>query len=246
MSRRGPMSIVDHRAWVAKYGEWTPPKSRPGERLVEHVMGQVATALEHSEAETVVKVTARVAYNAAERARLDRWARQALTIVVLTAERAGSSGTQLSDNVLFHELATRFSPAYAEALKNTPARIPSEMKRSTLCTVRDDLKALGLRLQELFDFAAEAVAPWYEVKATTKGRRVRPLKGRGVRPLTGDALNEARKLLGLPPVERAYGYLMRAEGPSRAIYRRIETTDQTILDAERVLGRDLLLAIPPS
>jgi hypothetical protein len=246
MSRRGPMSIADHRDWVAKYGEWTPPKSRPGDRLVEHVMGQLATALGRSEAEIVDDVIARADYTTAERARLERWARQTLTLLILTAERVGSSGTQLSDNVLFHELATRFSPAYAEALKNTAASIPSEMKPSTLEAARDDIKALGLRLQAMFDFAAEAVAPWYEVKATAKGRRLRPLKGRGVRPPTGEMLNEARKLVGLPPVERANGYLLRADDPRRPIHRRIETTDQTILEQERVLGRDVLLASPPT
>src|SRR4029450_3524101 len=46
MSRRGPMSIDDHRAWVARFSEWKPPKRRPGEKLVKHIVGQLATALE--------------------------------------------------------------------------------------------------------------------------------------------------------------------------------------------------------
>ena len=54
------MSIEDHRAWVATYGEWTPLKPRPDEKLVEHVIAQLATALDRSEAELVNDVIARV------------------------------------------------------------------------------------------------------------------------------------------------------------------------------------------
>jgi hypothetical protein len=163
MSRRGPMSIEDHRAWIAKFGEWTSPKRRPGERLVEHVMGQLAAALGRAETELVSDVIARVDYNILERARLELWARQALTVVVLAAERAGASGTQLSDNILFHELALRWSPAYAKALERGPGRSPSEMMRETLEATRDDIKNAGLRIQSLFDFA-------------THGRRARRKK----------------------------------------------------------------------
>jgi hypothetical protein len=56
------MSIEDHRAWVARYGEWTSPKQRPGEQLVQHVIGQLATALERSETELVEEVVARVGF----------------------------------------------------------------------------------------------------------------------------------------------------------------------------------------
>jgi len=59
MTRHGPMSIEDYRAWVATYGNWTPSKKRPGDSQVEHVMRQLATALERPEAEIVEDVTAR-------------------------------------------------------------------------------------------------------------------------------------------------------------------------------------------
>jgi hypothetical protein len=182
------MSIEDHRAWVARFGEWKPPQRRPGEKLAKHVMEQVATALERSEAELVNDVIARVGFNEPERARLAAWARQALTIVVLTAERAASSGTRLSDNILFHELALRWSPAYAKALECGPGRIPAEMKPETLQAARDDLKAAGFRLQPLFAAATQGVAGWYKTRMTAKGRRV-VLCGK---PLKGEALKEAR------------------------------------------------------
>jgi hypothetical protein len=246
MSRRGPMSIEDHRAWVAKFGEWTPPKLRPGDKLVEHVMGGLTTALKRSGAELINDVIARVGFNAGERARLEVWARQAVTTVVLAAERAGSAGTRLSDNILFHELALRWSPAYAKALERGPGRSPSEMMRETLEATRDDIKNAGLRIQSLFDFATQGVAGWYKTRMTAKGRRV-VLRGK---PLKGEALKEARVLLGLQPVERVHGHLLRADDPDRAIFRRIETEDPTLLEAKRTLehflGRDVLLATPPS
>jgi hypothetical protein len=170
MSRRGPMSIEKHRAWVAMYGERTPPKPRPGEKLVEHVMGQLATALERSAAEIVSDVIARADYNILERARLEVWARQALTIVVLAAERAASSGTRLSDNILFHELALRWSPAYVKALERGPGRVPSEMKPETLRAVRDDIKATGLRPQPLFELATQGVASRVTLSPTSDVR----------------------------------------------------------------------------
>jgi hypothetical protein len=242
MSRRGPMSIEDHRAWVAKFGEWTPSKRRPGDKLVKHIMVQLASALGCPEAALVNKVTARVGFTEPERERVQKWARQALTVAVLAAERAGSSGTRLSDNVLFHEIALRWSPAYSEALERGPGSVPSEMRRETLEAAREDIKASGLRLQELFAKATEGVAGWYKTHMTAKGRRV-VLRGK---PLKGEALKEARALLGLPLVERGHSHLLRADDLPRTIYRRIETADPVILDAERVLGRDMLLAIPPS
>ena len=229
MSRRGPMSIEDHRAWVAKYHGWTPPKPRPGEKLVEHVIGQLATALERPEVELVNDVIARVGFNEPERARVEEWARQALTVVVLAAERAGSSGTRLSDNVLFHEIALRWSPAYSKALERGPGSFPSEMRRQTLEAARDDIKASGLRLQELFVKAAEGVTGWYKTRMTAKGRRV-VLRGK---PLRGEALKEARAVLGLPPLERIHGRLLRADDPSRKVYGRIETDDPVLLEAQR-------------
>jgi hypothetical protein len=112
-------------------------------------MGQLATATERSEDELVTDVVARVAFNEPERARVEQWVRQALTIAALTAERA-------------------------------------------------------------------------------------------------EALKEARAVLGLPPVERIDEPLLRADDLPRTICRRLETADPVILDAERILGRDVLLAIPPS
>jgi hypothetical protein len=242
MSRRGPLSIEDHRDWIARFGEWTPPTRRPGEKLVDHVMGRLSTALGRSEAELLKDVVARVDFNEAERARVGQWAREALTIAVLSAERAGSSGTRLSDNVLFHELALRWSPTYVKARECGPGRFPSEMKRATLQAARDDLKAAGFRLQPLFAIVTQAVAGWYKTRTTAKGRRV-VLRGR---PLKGEALKEARALLGLPPLERVRGHLLRHDDPPHSIHRRIETTDPEILEAERILGKDLLLAVPPS
>jgi hypothetical protein len=240
------MSIEDHRAWIARFGEWEPPKRRPGEKLVKHIMAQLATALVRSDAELVNDVIARVGFNEPERARLEVWAREALTIVVLAAERAASSGTRLSDYILFHELALRWSPAYAKALERGPGRAPSEMMRETLEATRDDIKNAGLRIQSLFDFATQGVAGWYKTRMTAKGRRV-VLRGK---PLKGEALKEARALIGLPPVKRVPGHLLRADDPDRAIFRRIETEDPTLLEAKRTLehflGRDVLLATPPS
>ena len=57
-------------------------------------MRQLATVLARSKAEIVEDVMARAKYDATERARLERWARQALAMVVLAAVRAGSSGTR--------------------------------------------------------------------------------------------------------------------------------------------------------
>jgi hypothetical protein len=162
MSRRGPMSIEDHRAWVAKFGQWTPPKGRPDDKLVEHVMGRLAAALKLSEAEIVDEVIARANFNEPERARLETRARQALTIAVLKAVRSGSSGTRLSDNDLFHELALRWSPAYVTAIERGPAREPSEMKEEALQAARDDIKVAGLRLQPLLKRVTQGVAGWYE------------------------------------------------------------------------------------
>ena len=250
MSRRGPMSIEDHRAWVAKFGEWTPPKRRPGDKLVKHIMEQLASALGCPEAALVNKVTARVGFTEPERERVQKWARQALTVAVLAAERAGSSGARLSDNVLFHEIALRWSPAYSEALERGPGSVPSEMRRETLEAAREDIKASGLRLQERFAKATEGVAGWYKTRMTANGRRV-VLRGK---PLSGEALKEARALLGLPPLEREHGNLLRADDFSRKIHRRIETDDPVLLEAQRTFqehlgaraGRDLLLATPPS
>ena len=61
MSRPGGMSIKDHRAWVAKYGEWTPSALRPGKKQVDYVTGQLSTALGRSEAGLLEDVVARVA-----------------------------------------------------------------------------------------------------------------------------------------------------------------------------------------
>lgn len=184
MSRRGPMSIKDHRAWVALHGEWTPPKPRPGDQRVEHVMGQLATALARSEAELVNDVIARVGFNEPERARVEKWARQALTIVVLTAERAASSGTTFSNNILFHELAKAFSPTYNAALERGPARIPDEMLPGTLVATRDDVKYA--RLVEHADSAAHRRA-----RQTQCGR------GGGCRDEAG-----TRRLAGIPTGDR--------------------------------------------
>lgn len=139
--------------------------------------------------------------------------------MVLAAERAGSSGTRLSDNVLFHEIAVRWSPAYGDALKRGPGSGPAEMRRETLEAARDDIKACGLRLQELFAKATPGVAGWYKTRMTAQGRRV-VLRGK---PLRGEALKEVRALLGLPPLDRVHGHLLRADDPSRKVYRRIET-----------------------
>jgi hypothetical protein len=230
------MSIEDHRGWVAKYGTWTPPARRPGEEFTSHVLGQLATALERSEAELVNDVIARVAFNEPERVRVEQWARQALTIALLTAERAGSSGTRLSDNVLFHEIALRWSPAYVAALERGPGRVPSEMMPETLQAARDDIKAAGLRLQPLFELVTQGVAGWYETKTTAKGRRVRPLRGA--------ALDARRAELGLPPLERVHGHLLRADDMPRKVYRRIETDDPTVREVERVLG-EISVPVPP-
>jgi hypothetical protein len=118
-------------------------------------LGQLATALERSEAELVNDVIARVAFNEPERVRVEQWARQAQTIALLTAERAGSSGTRLSDNVLFHEIALRWSPAYVAALERGPGRVPSEMMPETLQAARNDIKAAGLRLQLLLELVTQ-------------------------------------------------------------------------------------------
>jgi hypothetical protein len=210
------MSIGDHRAWVAKYGGWTPPKPRPGEKLVEHVMGQLATALERSEVELVNDVIARVGFNEPERARVEEWARQALTIVVLTAERAAFSGTTFSNNILFHELAKAFSPTYTAALERGPGRIPDEMLPSTLVATRDDVKYAGLRVQQIFGFARRGVAGWYTTKRVQGAWRVRRdgtlgHKARRV-PLSGEALARARAQSASP---RSSAFTRASCGPTR-------------------------------
>jgi hypothetical protein len=115
------------------------------------------------------------------------------------------------------------------------------MKPETLEAARGDIKNAGLRLQPLVNFATHGVAGWYKTLTTAQGRRV-VLRGK---PLKGEALREARALLALPPFDRERGHMLLADDPRRSIHRRIETTDPVILEAERVLGRDLLLAVPP-
>ena len=216
MSRRGPLSIEEHRAWIARFGDWVPPTLRPSEKQVDHVIGRLATTLGRSEAGLLKDVIARGDFNDAERARVEQWARAALTIAVLSAERAGRSGTRLSDNVLFHELALRWSPTYVNARERGPGRIPSEMRRDTLQAARDDLKAVGFRLQPLFELATQGVAGWYETRMSAKGRRVVLRE----RPLKGEALKEARALLGLPALAGVRSHLLRADESPHAIHRR--------------------------
>ncbi len=217
MKRKGPMSIEQHRDWVAMHGDWELAEPRPGKEIVDQTMQRLADALGETEAKLVNAAIARADYTLPEITRVEEWARQALTIVTRAAERAAWNGTPLSDNVLFHELATRFSPAYGKALGTTPARIPSEMKVSTLEAARDDIKAAGLRLQQLYEFARREVKGWYKPVLTADGWRVRPLKG--------PALDKKRAERGMAPFERVQGRLLRADDPPRQIFRRVDTFD---------------------
>jgi hypothetical protein len=110
------------------------------------------------------------------------------------------------------------------------------MKQETLQAARDDIKAAGLRLQPLLKRVTQGVAGWYETKMTAKGRRVSPLRG--------ETLDAKRAEVGLPPLERVHGHLMRAEDLPRKVYRRLETDDPVVLEVERVLGK-LSIPVPP-
>jgi hypothetical protein len=91
------------------------------------------------------------------------------------------------------------------------------MKVSTLAAARDDIKAAGLRLQQLYLFARREVKDWYKPVLTADGWRVRPLQRL--------ALDKKRVEHGLGPIECGHGRLMRADDPPRQIFRRIETFD---------------------
>lgn len=65
-----------------------------------------------------------------------------------------------------------------------------------------------------------------------------------MRPLRGAALDARRAEIGLPPLERVHGHLLRADDMPLKMYRRIETDDPTVREVERVLG-EISVPVPP-
>ncbi len=269
MSRAGRMSIEDHRAWVAAHlqefevppfnpviaaaapAPTSPLTPRPNESAVQMTMARLAVGLSRAEADLVKEVVARVPFNDLERARVEHWAREALTVAALAAERAAQSGTALTNEVLFAELASRWSPAYGKALEATPARRPREMRYETVVEARDDLKASGLRIQQIADIARQNVEGWYRAKRSKGKWRVKA-DGTAAKytrevqaPLDPEELNAKRAAIGLPPLERVRGNLLRDGDLPPKIYRRIETDDPKLLEVERVLGK-IGIPVPPA
>jgi hypothetical protein len=210
MSPRGPMSIKDHRAWVERNVDLLPSAPVKKETVARGVM-RIAAALARSEQQLIDAIVSDCAYTAIERERVEEWAREAITLAASAVDGAAWNGTILSDNALFHPLAAYFSPMYAQTLESTYARIPSEMKPTTLMRAREDIKAAGLRLQQIHDLALRGAMAtcWYEAKNTMRGRRARPLEGA--------ALDEKRAELRLPPLDRHHSVLLRADDPPRFV-----------------------------
>jgi hypothetical protein len=92
MKRKGPMSMQQHRDWVAMHEDWEPQDRRPRKEVVRLTMQRLAGALGESEAQLVNAVIARADYTLPEIARVEEWARQALTIVSCAADQAAWTG----------------------------------------------------------------------------------------------------------------------------------------------------------
>jgi hypothetical protein len=268
MSRAGRMSIEDHRAWIAEHlhefevppfnpviaaaapAPTSPLTPRPSESAVQMTMARLAVGVGRSEADLVKEVVARVSLNDLERARVEQWAREALTVVAQAAGQAAQVGAALTSEVLFHELASRWSPAYGKALETTPARRPSEMLYKTVIAARDDIKNAGLRLQQLADIARSSVAGGYTAKKSGSKWRVRA-DGTASRfsydqqvPLEGDELDAKRAEAGLAPLERVPGTLMRDGDLPRKVHLRIESEDPKVRELAAMLEK-MGIPVPP-
>jgi hypothetical protein len=168
------MSITEYRAWNAAHGSWEPRHQRPEREDADKVMRELAAAFGETERELVRPLMARAAYSPDERADVVDSVRQAIAVVVTAAWRAARNSDRLADNLLFHEIALRWSPAYEAALN--PAWRPEHMKEDTLQAALADIRAQGLRLGRLIALARREVKGWYRPFLTPKGWRVKPLR----------------------------------------------------------------------
>src|SRR5437870_4978308 len=160
-TRRGPMSIEEHRAWTALHGDWEPQWPRPDRERTDRIMARLSKAFDQSEHEIIEPLMARAAYTSVERADVEQTIREAIAVVTRTAWRAARDGRPLSDNVLFDAIARRWSPAYGKAIETTPARRASEMLAETIEAARHDVGCAGIRLGRLFALARRSVRGWY-------------------------------------------------------------------------------------
>ena len=174
--KMGPMSIVHYRAWRAAHGNWSSHWLRPEPEDVDRAMVQLSAAFGQTEAEIVRPLMARAAYTKSERADLFADVRQAIAVVATAAWRIAQDGGYLTDNLLFDEIARRWSPTYERALIESAAARPNQMRPETLEAARADIRAQGLRLGRLIALARRDVRGWYKPELTAKGWRVRPLR----------------------------------------------------------------------
>jgi hypothetical protein len=224
----GHISLEQHRRWVAELTLPTPT-------VTVDMVPRMAEALKVSETELVRGVITDLKYSILEHARVIGWAREALTLAFLEADRIGRLGGYYTDGVFFHVVARRFSPTYIAALERG-LRGPREMKRLTIIEARQELMALGLRLQKIRDAAKGAAARWYHVISTKKGRILKPRRG--------VHLDIARAQIGLPPVVRNPSWVYLGDAVPPQAYLRIETEDEvvrSVMDGQAKMG----IRIPP-
>jgi hypothetical protein len=226
--KSGRISIEDHRAWTAR---WTPQPAMRADAIIQ----TIAEAVKLTEKELVRGVIADLKYDVLEHARVIGWAREALTLAFLEADRVGRLGLYYTDGIFFGAVARHFSPTYIAAL-GRGLRGPREMKYSTIVVARQEMKALGLRLQAIRDVVLLATKRWYRIISTKNGRIVKPRKG--------VALDIAREEVGLPPLVRNPSWIYRADQEPPQAYLRIETEDEAVRSA--IAGYEKMgVRIPP-
>jgi hypothetical protein len=174
--KRGPMSVKDYRTWRAAHGHWHSHWLRPEPEDVNRTMAALSAALGQTEAELVHPLMARIAYTQGECADVVADVRQAITVVATAAWRVAQDGGYLTDNLLFHEIACRWSPTYEWALIESAATWPDQMRVETLEAALADIRSQGLRLGPLIALARRDVRGWYKPVLTVKGWRVKPLR----------------------------------------------------------------------
>jgi hypothetical protein len=143
---------------------------------VNQAMAALSAAFGQTEAELVRPLMARIAYTQGERADVFADARQAIAVVATAAWRVAQDGGYLTDNLLFDEIARRWSPTYERALIESAATRPNQMRPETLEAALADIRAQGLRLGRLIALARCDVRGWYKPVLAAKGWRVKPLR----------------------------------------------------------------------
>src|SRR5262249_36955881 len=105
----GPMSAADYRIWQAAHGHWQSHWLRPEPEHVDRAMAQLSASFGQADSEIVKPLMARAAYTSSERADVVADVRQAITVGATAAWRVARDGGRLTDNLLFDEIARRWS-----------------------------------------------------------------------------------------------------------------------------------------